>query len=129
MYGNSLWWRESAKQPKLMMFDGRVIILILFAALHLRTWTVALALGSMFVLFFFARKGISADSILRYLRTALNGRRRTARGLHEERSAVDYGFETVEMLEQEDLRRMKMIKAHQAAEEKKAAKMVGRARA
>lgn len=128
MYGSSLWWRESAKQPKLLMFDGRVIILVLFAALHLRYWTVGLTLLTMAILLFFSRKGISADSILRYLRTALNGKRRTARGLHEERSAIDYGFETVAMLDREELRRMQMIKAHQAAEEKKAAKMVGRGR-
>ncbi|MFG6082112.1 IcmT/TraK family protein [Paracoccus litorisediminis] len=95
LYGSPLFWRETHRQPRFLMFDGRVIVIIMLCIMHIRAWTVALVLISLFILWFFDRKGISADSILRFLRARFVGKRRTARGYAAERSFVDFGHETI----------------------------------
>lgn len=97
-FGTPLYWRETHRQPRLLIFDGRLIILFLGVVLHIRLWTVLLALTAIVILYLFERKGVPADSILRYLRARLVGSRRTARGAAAERRAVDFGFETKGML-------------------------------
>ncbi|WP_411840069.1 IcmT/TraK family protein [Paracoccus sp. ME4] len=104
MYGSSLYWRETHRQPRFLIFDGRIVVLLLVAIMHFRVWTILLALIAALVLWFFDRKGISADSIFRYLRARLVGRKRSARGPSAERTAVDFGFETVH-----DVARMKRL--------------------
>lgn len=93
-FGTPLYWRETHKQPRFFIFDGRLVFLILLVIMHLRVWTVLLAIVTMIVLFFFERKGVSADSILRFIRARIVGQRRTARGIRAERYPVDFGFET-----------------------------------
>lgn len=93
-FGTPLYWRETHKQPRFFIFDGRLVFLILLVIMHLRFWTVFLAIATMIILFFFERKGVSADSILRFLRARIVGQRRTARGVAAERHPVDFGFET-----------------------------------
>lgn len=94
MFGRPLFWRETHKQVRFLIFDGRVIVLLLLAAMHFRVWTVTLAIVSILVQWGFSRKGVSADDILRFIRASIVGRRRTARGHGAERSVVDFGFET-----------------------------------
>lgn len=93
IFGTPLFWRETHKPGKFLIFEGRVVIVLLLMVMHIRPWTIALAFTVMGVLYFFERKGVPADSILRYLRARLVGRRRTARGVHNERVAVDFHFE------------------------------------
>ena len=93
IFGTPLFWRETHKPGKFLIFEGRVVIVLLLMVMHIRPWTIALAFTVMGVLYFFDRKGVSADSILRYLRARLVGRRRTARGVHNERVPVDFHFE------------------------------------
>lgn len=97
-FGTPLYWRETHKQPKFLIFDGRIVVIFLGVILYVRLWTILLAIAVMIVLFLFDRRGIPADSILRFLRSSLVGRRRSARGLGEERPAVDFGFETRAMV-------------------------------
>ena len=94
IYGEPVYWRETHRQPRFMMFDGRLVVVLLVCVMHIRPWTIALALSTIAILWFFDRKGVSADSILRFLRARLVGSRRTARGFAAERSAVDFGHET-----------------------------------
>ena len=93
MFGTPLFWRETHKPGKFLIFEGRVVIVLLLMVMHIRPWTIALAFTVMGVLYFFDRKGVPADSILRYLRARLVGRRRTARGVHNQRVPVDFHFE------------------------------------
>lgn len=93
MFGTPLFWRETHKPGKFLIFEGRVVIVLLLMVMHIRPWTIALAFSVMAVLYFFDRKGVPADSILRYLRARLVGRRRTARGVHNQRVPVDFHFE------------------------------------
>lgn len=94
MYGLPLFWRETHKQVRLFIFDGRLSIVFLLMLMHMKWWTFILAVSVTAVMYFFETKGISADSIFRALRASFAGRRRTARGVERERGAVDFGYET-----------------------------------
>ncbi|MCE6959683.1 IcmT/TraK family protein [Cereibacter sphaeroides] len=94
LFGTPLYWRETHRQPRFLLFDGRITILLLLMVMHIRIWTIALTVIAIAILWWFGRKGVSPDSILRFLRARIVGRRRTARGLAAERPAVDHGYET-----------------------------------
>jgi hypothetical protein len=94
IYGTSLFWRETHKPGKFLIFEGRVVVVLLLMVMHIRPWTIILAFSVMGILYYFSRKGVPADAILRYLRARLVGRRRTARGVHNERVPVDFHFES-----------------------------------
>ena len=93
MYGQYVYWRETMRPAKFLIFDSRVVLAIIPVLIYMRVWTFALAIISMFVFWWFDRKGIPADSILRFLRSWIIGKKRSARGLFEERTAIDFGFE------------------------------------
>ena len=93
MFGEPVFWRDTMKPAKFLIFDVRAVLALFPALMHMRPWTVALAIAVMGVFWWFDRKGVPADSILRYLRARLVGPRRTARGAHEERLPLDFGFE------------------------------------
>tara|TARA_R110000850_G_scaffold226759_1_gene351933 strand:- start:69 stop:449 length:381 start_codon:yes stop_codon:yes gene_type:complete len=117
-FGTPVFWRETHKQPRFLIFDGRLVLVLFLTIMHLRLWTIALSLITIGVLWFFDRKGISADSIMRFIRARIVGRRRTARGLHNERPAVDFGFES-----EADVERVrKMIEFRSLAADKVKAK-------
>ena len=92
MYGQYVYWRETMKPAKFLIFDSRVVLAIIPVLIHMRLWTFALAVISMFVFWWFDRKNIPADSILRFLRSWLIGKKRSARGLFEERTAIVFGL-------------------------------------
>lgn len=94
MFGRSLYWRDTFRNPRFFVMDGRIAILILIFILHITLWTFLLVAVTAGVLWHFERKGVGPDDILRFIRAGIVGRRRTARGLAAERSAVDYSFET-----------------------------------
>lgn len=121
-FGTPVFWRETHKQPRFLIFDGRLVLVLFLTIMHLRLWTIALSLVTIGVLWYFDRKGISADSIIRFLRARLVGRRRTARGLHNERPAVDLSFET-----EADVERVRQaIKFRSMADEKAKAKALAK---
>ena len=95
LFGTPLYWRETHRQPKFMIFDWRIVILLLLMVMHIKVWTILLVVIAIFILWWFGRKGVSPDSIIRFLRATLVGRKRTARGPGAERLAVDFGFETM----------------------------------
>lgn len=117
IFGTPLFWRETHKPAKMLIFDGRVVVLCLLAIMHIRIWTFALAFGAMFVLWWFDRKGVPANAIVRYLRSMLVGRKRSARGLHEERTAVSFAHEPQAYL--------KMLERNRVMEDKAVQKKAG----
>mgnify|MGYP007027636146 CR=1 FL=1 len=106
-----------------MFFDGRLVVLILLAAMHIAIWTFLLATIAILGARAFEAKGISIDDILRFLRARLVGKRRPARNPSEDRVAVDFGFETLERIEafekREGLIRNSRAEAHKKALAKK----------
>ncbi len=122
-FGTPLYWRESHKQPRFLLFDSRLVAVLFLTIMHIRMWTIVLSIVMILVLWFFERKGVSPDSILRFLRARLVGRKRSARGLHYERSAVDFGFETEAHVQRA---RQLLEYRSQAAEKEKSKKGKGR---
>ena len=99
MFGQPVYWRETMRPAKFLIFDSRAVLVLLPTLMHLRLWTLILAISTMFMFWYFERKGVSADSILRFARARLIGSKRSARGQFEERDAVDFGsFESREYL-------------------------------
>jgi hypothetical protein len=98
MFGQSVYWRETMKPARFLIFDGRVVLVLIPAVMHFRVWTLILALITMMVFWYFDRKGVPTNSILRFARAKLIGRKRTARGVFEERTAIDFGFESAPYL-------------------------------
>lgn len=121
-FGTPLYWRETHRQPRFLFLDGRLVITLFLMIMHIRLWTVGLALLTILVLWIFERKGVSADSILRYLRASIVGKKRSARGFQSERPMVDFGFETDAMVKrQRDVIRYRAAAAEQAAKKLKPA--------
>lgn len=121
-FGSALYWRETHRQPKFLIFDGRIVIILMLSVMHIKAWTVGLSIFAIAALWFFERKGVRADSIFRFLRASLVGRKRSARGLDAERMPVDFSFET-----EADVASMRLMmagrhKAFKAKEAKRAAK-------
>lgn len=97
IFGTPLFWRETMKPGKFLIFEGRVVFVLLPTIMHLRLWTLTLSVVTMFVFWYFDRKGVSANSIMRFLRSKLIGKKRSARGTFEERLPVDFFFEPQQM--------------------------------
>lgn len=72
-------WRDSARYPQLFIIDARSVFPVLLALLHLRVWTIALAI--MVSLFFgiLNRYGFTLAVFGRWIRTTLGGKRKAAK--------------------------------------------------
>ncbi|MEP3670787.1 MAG: IcmT/TraK family protein [Roseibium sp.] len=119
MFGTPMYWRETQKPVKFLFVDGRVVVVILLMLMHIKLWTFLLALTTVLVVFLFGRKGISMDSIIRFIRATIVGKKRTARGLDAERTVVDYGFETKKTVIDASIALDGRHKAHLIAQNKK----------
>ena len=119
MFGEPMYWRETQKPVKFLFVDGRVVVLLLLMVMHIKVWTIVLAFSAITIVFLFGRRGISMDSIIRFLRATIVGRKRTARGIEAERSVVDFGFETRQMVIDTSISLDGRHKAHLLKEQKK----------
>lgn len=115
MYGQSVFWRESMKPSKFLIFDGRVVLVIVPTFVYMRMWTLGIAIATMFIFWLFERKGVRADAIVRFLRSKIVGNKRSARGIHEERPAVDFGFECKAFLTKAEIEAAKLVAEETAA--------------
>lgn len=59
MFGSPLYWRETHRQPRFLLFDGRVVGFFLLTLMHARVWTLLLSLTAIGVLYYFERKRVS----------------------------------------------------------------------
>lgn len=86
-------WRNSMREPRLMIFDARLVFFFLLLAVHLAVWTAVLLLAAMLVFWLVERAGYRFPSALRTIRATFAGHRRPAFYQRRYREAVDYGFE------------------------------------
>ncbi|WP_210346935.1 IcmT/TraK family protein [Aminobacter sp. SR38] len=86
-------WRDSMREPRLMIFDARLVFFFLLLAVHLALWTAILLLAAMLVFWLVERAGYRFPSALRTIRATFAGQRRPAFYQRRYREAVDYGFE------------------------------------
>lgn len=86
-------WRDSMREPRLMIFDARLVFSFLLLAVHLAVWTALLLLSAIGVFWPVERAGYRLPSALRIVRATFAGVRRPAFYQRRYREAVDYGFE------------------------------------
>ncbi len=71
-------WRDSARYPRLFFVDARAVFPILFCLLHIKIWTIFLALAATGFFTVLNYYGFSISVFGRWLRTSLAGPRKVA---------------------------------------------------
>lgn len=109
-----LSWRQTFRQPKMGPLDYRLVFFLIIFLFYIRLWTFMLLLCVLLVFFILQQRRIEPDNVLRWVRATIAGRERTAHGVGRLRPAVDYGFETENMVKEEERRQRKMREAQQS---------------
>lgn len=71
-------WRDSARMPRFFMFDARAALPLLFFLLHIRIWTLILAIIATIFFAAIERYGFTVAVFLRWLRCKIIGDRKIA---------------------------------------------------
>lgn len=93
-------WRNSYLRPRLFGLDGRIFVMVLLTALHLRLWTLEVT-GLVAILLGFIEiwQKVTIEDAWRGVRAAFAGHRRPGRADDLKRRGIDYG--RVEWLDHE----------------------------
>jgi intracellular multiplication protein IcmT len=71
-------WRDSARYPRLFIFDSRAVFPLLFFLVHIKWWTFIVAMIAIGFFTLLLRFGFTVAIFLRWIRTAIGGKRKTA---------------------------------------------------
>lgn len=71
-------WRDSARPAKFFVIDARAVFPVFFCLLHIRIWTMALALVATAFFATLNRYGFTPQVFGRWLRAFLAGKRKMA---------------------------------------------------
>ncbi|WP_198763764.1 IcmT/TraK family protein [Brucella anthropi] len=93
IYGRTIKWRETMRNPSFFMLDGYFIIFLPIFLFHIRWWTFELLVFSAIMFGAFRVFKYRPSSAFRAVRSALAGSNRPVRPSFKARSAIDYGFE------------------------------------
>lgn len=93
---NKTAWRDTYKPPRLGPLDARAAFVILPALMHIRIWTISIAVLVLVSLWYIEqRRQLSVSAAVRMIRcwlvTKLSSADRPARPLHKVGYAIDYG--------------------------------------
>lgn len=93
MYGSYNYWRETQRPVRFLFLDARIVVFIGIALLHFRAWTVIMLIVAGASLWLMDKKGLGLAGTFRYFRIKISGPLISARGQHNLRMPVDFGFE------------------------------------
>ncbi len=88
---NDWHWRNSMRTTRFFAFDSRAALGVLLVIIHLRMWTVLLAVCVVCAFWFAERAGYGLEAACRRIRTLLLGPNRPAVVLKTKRRLIDYG--------------------------------------
>jgi intracellular multiplication protein IcmT len=71
-------WRDSARYPLLFFVDARAVFPVILCLLHIRIWTISVALAATLFFTVLNHYGFTVAVFGRWLRTNLAGRRKIA---------------------------------------------------
>ncbi|AAO91137.1 IcmT/TraK family protein [Coxiella burnetii] len=71
-------WRDSARSVRFFIWDGKTAFPLLLFLLHIQWWTLIVAVTAMVFFTVLNRYGFSVEVFLRWLRSAIGGRRKIA---------------------------------------------------
>jgi intracellular multiplication protein IcmT len=88
-------WRDSYRQARFFFLDARAGIAVLLVLVHIRPWTIALAVVAIGLSWWTERIGLGVSGALRAVRDWFAGPIRPALPAHKIRQQVDYGRRTL----------------------------------
>lgn len=71
-------WRDTARPVRLWMVSANATFPVVFSLFHLRTWTILVAIACIVALTVLEYYGFTLVVFIRYLRSMIAGKRRTA---------------------------------------------------
>ena len=86
-------FRNTMKTVRFFFLDYRASAFVILVLLHVRTWTIALALSSTVVFWMFERRGLSFSAAIRAMRVWIIGAHRPAIVYTRRRKLTDTGSE------------------------------------
>jgi len=86
-----LHWRNTQKPARFFAFDARSFTAIFLFLVHMRVWTLIVAVVTMLTFWVMERRGLTFEAALRAFRVWLLGRRRPATSGRSRRHWVDFG--------------------------------------
>ena len=86
-----LHWRNTQKPARFFSFDARASVAIFLFLVHMRLWTLGIAILALLTFWVMERRGLTFEAALRAMRTWIVGRRRPATLHDRRRSWVDFG--------------------------------------
>ena len=89
--GSGYHWRNSMKVVRFFRFDARAVILWVVVLVHMRYWTVGMAILITIIFWLLERKGLSLPAALRAFRVWVLGPRRPALNWTSRRKFLDNG--------------------------------------
>ncbi len=84
-------WRNSQKPARFFAVDARAFAAVFLCLIHLRFWTIMLAIVVMFLFWAFERRGLTFEAACRALRAWILGRKRPGTLKKYKRHWVDFG--------------------------------------
>ena len=88
---NDWHWRNSMRATRFFAFDSRAALGILLVIVHIRMWTIMLAVMVVFGFWFAERAGYGLEAACRRVRTLLLGPKRPGIAMKGKRPLIDYG--------------------------------------
>jgi intracellular multiplication protein IcmT len=86
-----LHWRNTQKPARFFSLDARAFSAIMLCIVHVRYWTIAVAVTTMLVFWIAERRGLTFEAALRASRAWLLGYRRPGLRPGTQRHLVDFG--------------------------------------
>lgn len=71
-------WRDSARYPKLFFVDARTVFPVVFCLLHIRLWTISIAVAVTLFFTMLNYYGFTIAVFGRWLRAKVGGKRKVA---------------------------------------------------
>lgn len=72
-------WRDSARSIRFFIWDGQAAFPMLLFLLHMRIWTLLVAVGAMMFFTILNRYGFTPIVFFRWLRNLASGKRKISR--------------------------------------------------
>jgi intracellular multiplication protein IcmT len=86
-----LHWRNTQKPARFFSLDARAFSAIMLCILHMRLWTLGIAVTVMLIFWSLERRGLTFEASLRAFRCWMLGRRRPGLCFGSRRNWVDFG--------------------------------------
>ena len=89
--GTDFHWRNTMRPTRFFAFDSRAVLPLMLVFVHIRLWTLVLALFTTSVFWMAERAGYGFEPLLRRIRCMIVGPKRPGIVGTKKRHLIDYG--------------------------------------